>query len=71
MIYRYLLGYEMPFIPLFLSLRYNIRDDLASMDDISYAYDDVGIHAPMNGNEMGNCTTASSSTSYTPPKRVF
>lgn len=58
----------MPFIPLFLSLRYNTRDELISADDVSYAYDDIGIHAPTCGNEMGNRAIASSSTAHAPPK---
>ena len=61
----------MSFIPLFLSLRYNTRDEPISADDISYAYDDIGIHAPTSGNEMGSCAIASSSTAHAPQKGLL
>lgn len=49
---------------------YNVRNELIAADEVSYAYDDVGLHAPTSGNEMGNCATASSSTIRIPLWRV-
>ena len=41
---------------------YNVRDELISADDLSYAYDDIGVHAPTSVSEVGNRTTAEGKT---------
>ena len=41
---------------------YNGRDELISADDVSYAYDDIGIYAPTSVSEVGNRTTAEGKT---------
>ena len=33
---------------------YNVRDELISADEASYAYDDIGIYAPTSVSEVGN-----------------
>ena len=37
---------------------YNVRDELISADEASYAYDDIGIYAPTSVSEVGNRTIA-------------
>ena len=41
---------------------YNVRDELISADEVSYAYDDIGIYAPTSVSEVGNRTTAEGKT---------
>ena len=41
---------------------YNIRDELIAADEVSYAYDDIGVHAPTSVSEVGNRTTAEGKT---------
>ena len=41
---------------------YNVRDELISADDVSYNYDDIGLHAPTSVSEVGNRTTAEGKT---------
>ena len=59
---RHFIGYKIPFIPLFQYLCYNLHDELISVDDIFYAYDDIGIRAPTSASEAGNRTTAEGKT---------
>ena len=54
--------YEMSFIPLFLHWCYNVRSELISADDVSYAYDDIGIYAPTSVSEVGNQTLIKTET---------
>ena len=41
---------------------YNVRDELISADEVSYAHDDIGLHAPTSVSEVGNRTTAEGKT---------
>ena len=41
---------------------YNVRDELISADEASYAYDDIGIYAPTSVSEVGNRTIAEGKT---------
>ena len=41
---------------------YNARDELIAADEVSYAYDDIGLHAPTSVSEVGNRTTAEGKT---------
>ncbi len=41
---------------------YNISNELISADEVSYAYDDIGLHAPTSVSEVGNRTTAEGKT---------
>ena len=41
---------------------YNVRDELISADEVSYAYDDIGVHAPTSVSEVGNRTEAEGKT---------
>ena len=36
---------------------YNVRDELISADEVSYAYDDIGINVLTSTSEVGNRTT--------------
>ena len=41
---------------------YNIRDELIAADEVSYAHDDIGLHAPTSVSVVGNRTTAEGKT---------
>ena len=41
---------------------YSVRDELTSGQNQTYAYDDIGVHAPTSVSEVGNRTTAEGKT---------